>query len=171
MLEITIDDNTDMNQVRKMIRKYYIEHNITPTTKHKQTKTKKTYTDNGINDTDSIQKDIEHIGGKTYCNLNMFGFNDYWICKEDGCVYRRHNGELNQIKTNLWMSRQSISAALIVCMYNGEKYTTKQVKVLYATCFIPNPNKYRYVEVINGDYSNISINNLRWVEKKPRRVQ
>ena len=165
MLEITIDDNTDMNEVREIVRQYYLQKNIN--TNIKPTKTKEQTI--GDNDTDSIKKDIRYIGGKTYCSLDMFGFNEYCICKEDGCVYRIYKGELRPIKSSLWTpNRQSKSAALIVSLFNGTTYTTKQVKVLYATCYVYNPFKYKYIEVIDKDYSHISEDNLRWVEKRPR---
>ena len=35
---------------------------------------------------------------------------------------------------------------------------------LVATHFVPNPNKYKYVEHIDGDLKNNNADNLRWVE-------
>lgn len=167
MLEITIDDNTDMNQVKEMVRKYYLEHNIVSGIKPKKTKTKPLPI--GNNNTDSLDKEYIEIDGYTYCHLDCIGFKGYYICKEDAGVYREVKGELNPIKASSWMPRrQSKSPALIVSLFNGEKYTTRQLKTLYAICFVPNPFGYNYVVPIDGDYTHISIDNLRWTNKKPR---
>lgn len=38
---------------------------------------------------------------------------------------------------------------------------------LVAQYFVPNPNRFKYVEFIDGDRSNIRTSNLRWVKKRP----
>lgn len=41
--------------------------------------------------------------------------------------------------------------------------TTLFVHKLVATAFIPNPNNYKYVLFIDGNKTNLSLNNLKWV--------
>ena len=116
MLEINIDDTTDMNKVREMVRKYYLEHNIVSNNKPKQTKTKpKTkplpIEDNKTNSLDKEYIEIEgftdkeyiEIDGFTYCHLDCIGYKGYYICREDAGVYREIKGELKPLKSTLWM--------------------------------------------------------------------
>lgn len=44
---------------------------------------------------------------------------------------------------------------------NGRSYHNR-VHVIYAHCFIPNPNNYKYVNHIDSDKLNNSLNNLKW---------
>lgn len=37
-----------------------------------------------------------------------------------------------------------------------------RVHVIYAHCFIPNPNNYRYINHIDSDKTNNSLDNLEW---------
>lgn len=39
---------------------------------------------------------------------------------------------------------------------------------LVATNFIPNPNKHQFVKHKDGDTLNCAVDNLEWVEKRPR---
>lgn len=44
----------------------------------------------------------------------------------------------------------------------GQKSYHIRVHTLYAHCFIPNPNNYKYVNHIDSDKLNNSIENLEW---------
>lgn len=44
---------------------------------------------------------------------------------------------------------------------NGRSHHNR-VHVIYAHCFIPNPNNYKYVNHIDSDKLNNSLNNLEW---------
>ena len=44
----------------------------------------------------------------------------------------------------------------------GDKYHENRLHVIYARCFIPNPNNYRYVNHIDSNKLNNSLDNLEW---------
>lgn len=50
---------------------------------------------------------------------------------------------------------------------NAGLTTCKQVSHLVALAFVPNPNKFSFVENIDGDYFNCRADNLRWAKKMP----
>lgn len=54
---------------------------------------------------------------------------------------------------------------------NGErKIHTKTIHFLVASAFVPNPNNYEQVTHIDGDRSNNTTDNLKWIPKKNKFV-
>ena len=48
------------------------------------------------------------------------------------------------------------------CRDENKKIIHERVHTIIATCFIPNPNNYKYVNHIDSDKTNNSIENLEW---------
>lgn len=48
--------------------------------------------------------------------------------------------------------------------YTDERHKAhhNRVHVIYAHCFIPNPNNYKYINHIDSDKTNNSLDNLEW---------
>ena len=53
----------------------------------------------------------------------------------------------------------------VILMDENEKPVIKDLAELVANEFCPNPNKYKYVDFIDGDSKNCNAHNLVWVEK------
>lgn len=51
-----------------------------------------------------------------------------------------------------------------VRLTNGDSSRTYAVHILVANTFIPNPNKYRFINHINRDTSDNRVENLEWVK-------
>lgn len=45
---------------------------------------------------------------------------------------------------------------------DNHKAHHNRVHVIYAHCFIPNPNNYKYINHIDSDKTNNSLDNLEW---------
>ena len=46
---------------------------------------------------------------------------------------------------------------------DAHKAHHNRVHVIYAHCFIPNPNGYKYINHIDSDKTNNNLDNLEWV--------
>lgn len=49
----------------------------------------------------------------------------------------------------------------VVRTNNGKRHY-QRVHVIYAHCFIPNPNNYKYINHIDSDKTNNALSNLQW---------
>lgn len=74
------------------------------------------------------------------------------ICQRRGIPLKRHVNN-NQLSVNLKI--------------NGTN-TRKSVAKLLAEAFIPNPYNLRFVKHKDGDYTNLALDNLVWVNWKTR---
>ena len=50
----------------------------------------------------------------------------------------------------------------VMCTDKNNKSIHQRVHVIYAHCFIPNPNNYRYVNHIDSNKLNNALENLEW---------
>lgn len=50
----------------------------------------------------------------------------------------------------------------VACQAQKDKFVHERVHVIYAHCFIPNPNDYKYINHIDSDKTNNNLENLEW---------
>ena len=67
-------------------------------------------------------------------------------------------------RTGLLLTPHLGSDGYMQVAYRDENQKTKHERVhtIYAHCFIPNPNNYKYVNHIDSDKTNYSLDNLEW---------
>lgn len=86
----------------------------------------------------------------------VIGFNNYLISK-DGDIVNKSSGRLKQPVSN-----HSGKGYLYVDLYNGGKRKRAYVHRLVAEAFIANPKKSPYVNHIDGNPHNNTVENLEW---------
>jgi len=59
----------------------------------------------------------------------------------------------------------NVSNHYFVCLFQDKSQKNRTIHSLIAKTFIPNPNNYKFVSFIDGDKSNLKINNIQWCEK------
>lgn len=83
---------------------------------------------------------------------------DNYFITSDGCVF---DSDKNQVQS--WMSPYGFKVVKVA--YKGVK-KIKQLNILVASHFIPNPSKYRRVKHIDNDRTNCNASNLEWISNK-----
>ena len=82
---------------------------------------------------------------------------------EDGAVYRIKNGEKQETKPIITNIKGS-DRVVITYMDNGKQkhaYLSREI----AKRFVPNENNYNIVSFKDGDTTNVSADNLKWISK------
>lgn len=90
------------------------------------------------------------------------------LLQEDGLIYKLDE-DLKPVKlvpVHILKNREHSYPYVSTYINGGQK--SFLANRLIAKAFIPNPNDYPYVEIINGDPKNLSVENLRWIGKKER---
>lgn len=85
---------------------------------------------------------------------------------EDGHYW---NGEINASyyrKEKILKQKTDLNGYSVVVLYKNKKPKAHFVHDLIAKAFIPNQNNYPFIDHIDGNPSNNSINNLRWCTQK-----
>lgn len=97
-----------------------------------------------------------HYGDLGWCNLTRLGYSNYEITE---------NGEIYSLKTFKYLiGNLSFDGYYRVLMKRDDGiFTTMLISRLVAKMFIPNPENKPEVDHIDGDKSNNTIYNLRWV--------
>ena len=68
----------------------------------------------------------------------------------------------NQFIGNRFRPFKGSDGYMAVKLNMKEHKTCERVHIIYANCFIPNPNGYKYINHIDSDKTNNSLNNLEW---------
>jgi hypothetical protein len=78
--------------------------------------------------------------------------------KIDGTYSINTQGVVMNIKTNKKLSHTISNGYVVVSLYRK----SKKLHQLFAQCFIPNPNNYKYINHKDGNKLNNSLDNLEW---------
>lgn len=95
------------------------------------------------------------IQGEVFKKIN--GFKDYEISNFGRCIIAK---TMQIKKHNIHINSGYHSVGLF--SVDGKMYR-KQVHLLVAEHFLPNPNNYQYVKHLDGDLSNNHVDNLQWI--------
>ena len=168
MCEVNIDDINvaNLSELSKQIRQYQKDNNLPvncPVIR------------NGYLLKDSVFQTIDDrynnpngeytLDDKTYHNLDFIGFPDYAMCKEDASVYRIQHGDYKLIKPNVIRNKNTpITYDSYMLYFNRQRKGFMRHK-LFAMCFVPNPNQYRFVTAVDGNSRNLTTDNIIWCEK------
>lgn len=93
-------------------------------------------------------------------NLGFLGFPKYNATK-DGHIISFHKN-----KNGIMLKENNRGVYLCVNLCNDEQHKVYNIHKLIALAFIPNPNNKPCVDHINGDKTDNSVKNLRWVTHK-----
>ncbi len=81
----------------------------------------------------------------------------------DGRVYRiRPNGEVTEMP---------VSSQGTISLWEKGATHNMYVRRLVAEAFLPNPNNYKIVRVLDGDVMNNHVNNLMWINGRQRALE
>lgn len=89
------------------------------------------------------------------------GFEDTHKVSSSGKVIRYNGERTYEIKPSV-TQRKNSKPIINVNLISGDKKRYATLGRVVAEAFIPNPNNYKYVKHIDGDYSNNSVENLMW---------
>lgn len=78
-----------------------------------------------------------------------------FLVDDDLDIYNKHTG--HKIKPF-----KGSDGYMMVKLNMANCKTCERVHVIYAHCFIPNPNGYKYVNHIDSDKTNNKLDNLEW---------
>jgi hypothetical protein len=84
-------------------------------------------------------------------------YEDQYDISSHGRIRRKFFNGKKQIRT---LKPCSLHVSVMLRKYSTAK--TKQLHILFAQHFIPNPNNYKHVRAKDGDLKNISTINLFW---------
>ncbi len=86
---------------------------------------------------------------------------------EDGSVYKVDDkGIRSDAKMNMLNNRGNEYLTASVTIDGKQKHFYPRRVI--AEAFVPNPNGHEYVEQIDGDPYNLSVNNIRWMSHEDR---
>ena len=101
------------------------------------------------------------VDGITFYPIMDFEGYHFSMC---GRVYREksHKNPNGLIQAQITNPQGYFHAQLYI---NGKR-SSKLIHRIIAETFLPNPNKLPFIDHINGDRKNNSLDNLRWVSRK-----
>lgn len=106
-----------------------------------------------------IWKEIKNSNGK-YC-ISSFGN----IISTNHSITRNDN---NSSSKGFYIKPYDTGTSLTVNLYLTSKGETFRLNYLVATHFIDNPNNFKNIIHKDGNYKNCNVDNLEWVEYKPK---
>ena len=89
------------------------------------------------------------------------GYEGRYDIHPDGRVWS-HRGKGKFLKLNNVQGYHSVS----LCAGGGVKPVTRRVHIIAAAAYIPNPDGKPFIDHIDRDRANNSLDNLRWVTKQ-----
>lgn len=92
-------------------------------------------------------------------NFKQIYDNVYLNEKGESWKYKVHSMQWGRVKNSLRTNNYGMQ--IYTCRINGQLFS---VHKLVAIHYIPNPNNYKHVRAIDGNYLNIKLSNLEWVK-------